>query len=367
VTPRRTEGGLYPSYSKRQHEQRGDAKKYYQRYYRRNKGKIKLRAEKLYRKVRKNPEFLRTKTRRQDPAYASKFRRLPFGGARTIAERSRKEREKKGDPSISFWDPYLGFGSVESFDGSGVSVLDSEGVPYEVDFLDFLDETVFLDDLSVEAFFALVDDRLGDRTATYYRETFTPGDSLDPGEGAQDLGAPSPYAPFLNYPSHDLDTRPPAESLNNIREVDNNPGSAKVIPSGHGFANKEASSVRIAKKMLDILRGLSQDVLKRSHSVDPKLHHEDAGIYTFRVGSQGSTYYEVVVQALGGTSYKISCSCPFWRWQGPEYHAHKGGYLYGIPKGAATKPGQRDPKSEHKSCKHAVACLDLVVSWSKRV
>lgn len=295
VYPRRTEAALYPSFGDRQKEQRGDAKRYYQKYYRKNKSKVKMRANRDYDKKKHQPSFKREKRLRQDPHYEDKFHRLPAGGVRSEAERSQDYRDK-----------------------STKKVAD-----------------------------------------TFYRETFTPGYNMDPGPGARDLGSPSPRSPTNRHPDWEHTDRPPAESMNNIGPVYNNPGSAKVIPSGHGFVNKEAGFKKVAAKYEAILRGCDPQVEKGATSVSPRLAESTPeGFYRFTVAGDTDTY-SVTVQGSEG-DYRVACTCPYWRWQGPEHWAKVGGYLYGDPVGSATKPKVKDPRGSHRLCKHALATLRLV-------
>jgi len=70
--------------------------------------------------------------------------------------------------------------------------------------------------------------------------------------------------------------------------------------------------------------------------------------------------YEVTVEAKGDRSnpdLHLTCSCDYWIYQGPEYHAQNGDYLLGSPRGSAEKPTKRDPDNTHKICKHAYAVL----------
>lgn len=53
----------------------------------------------------------------------------------------------------------------------------------------------------------------------------------------------------------------------------------------------------------------------------------------------------------------LSCDCPFWRWNGPEYHAKSEDYMLGQPFGTAGPPDVRDPDREYFLCKHAYAVL----------
>jgi predicted GNAT family acetyltransferase len=63
----------------------------------------------------------------------------------------------------------------------------------------------------------------------------------------------------------------------------------------------------------------------------------------------------------------ISCSCPFWRWQGPEHWGKKLGYQYGKTRGTASFPEIMDPDHNHSSCKHALAVMDFITKRSYRM
>lgn len=54
---------------------------------------------------------------------------------------------------------------------------------------------------------------------------------------------------------------------------------------------------------------------------------------------------------------RVACSCPAWQWQGPEHHARQEGYLQGRPRGTASAPRERDPRGQHRVCKHVAAVL----------
>jgi hypothetical protein len=68
----------------------------------------------------------------------------------------------------------------------------------------------------------------------------------------------------------------------------------------------------------------------------------------------------VTVKMQGSTQapdYFVSCTCNFFQYSGPEYHAHKNGYLLGKPRGSASDPKKRDPDGINKVCKHLVAVM----------
>ena len=89
---------------------------------------------------------------------------------------------------------------------------------------------------------------------------------------------------------------------------------------------------------------MDHEVFKSKIETEPK---------KFKVGE-----YEVVVDAEGD-DLKVSCTCKYWIYQGPEYHAKKNKYLYGTNEGSATKPEKKDPNNTHKVCKHIYAVLEI--------
>jgi len=53
----------------------------------------------------------------------------------------------------------------------------------------------------------------------------------------------------------------------------------------------------------------------------------------------------------------MSCNCPFWRYNGPEFHASENSFMLGQPYGTASPPNIRDPDRKYWLCKHAAAAL----------
>lgn len=55
------------------------------------------------------------------------------------------------------------------------------------------------------------------------------------------------------------------------------------------------------------------------------------------------------------TRVHVSCSCPFWKYWGPDYNAKNLEYLEGKPKSNGGAPNDRDPGRQNKICKHVYA------------
>lgn len=158
----------------------------------------------------------------------------------------------------------------------------------------------------------------------------------------------------------------PGQTLD-LTEVTDNPGSAKVIPEGRGFVNRQAY------KIADIEKLCGEDLQRTSREVKAKLKRVDSktSSWTFEVsGSKGP--YQVKVKALPKrvdvkdprkVDLLVSCSCPFWQWQGPEHWAAQNSYLLGRPRGTASKPVVKDPNKQHGACKHVLAALQMVKGY----
>lgn len=136
-------------------------------------------------------------------------------------------------------------------------------------------------------------------------------------------------------------------------------GSGKVIPD----------HLKMATTLADIESGTASDVRARARGVKVHLAKADPkrGIWTFRADGSAGRSYTVKVQAVakgntkdvGKLHLRVSCDCDFFRYQGPEHHAKADGYLYGKPRGTAAIAHEKDPKGNHKACKHALAALTL--------
>ena len=162
------------------------------------------------------------------------------------------------------------------------------------------------------------------------------------------------------------------------------PASSKVIPDQMKqtlqdnltyvrAARKYGSTQRVAARISEIMGNCGPEIVQRSGSIQfrrkrilPKhkmLIYEVQGSVDGR--PDGKTYTVRIkglpkgnAKALAKMPVKVSCSCPYFRWQGPEHWAKVNGYLYGRPVGTASKPVIKDPKGKHWVCKHVYAILN---------
>lgn len=85
-------------------------------------------------------------------------------------------------------------------------------------------------------------------------------------------------------------------------------------------------------------------------------------VFTFSVtGSKTPRTVQAFLSEIDQVA--LSCNCPFWRWNGPEFHAKSEDYMLGQPYGTASPPNVRDPDREYFLCKHAYAVLKRLDSF----
>lgn len=135
---------------------------------------------------------------------------------------------------------------------------------------------------------------------------------------------------------------------------------------------------RFSVTMDDIDSKVSKEIINKSLSCSVRLKRSmpKNNRYIFEVTSRGGSGPHVVtvkaeaknknMKSLEKADLYLSCSCPFWIYYGPEYHARRGGYLEGKPKGTATPPRIRDPKGTNLVCKHVYAVFNVIDNYEYR-
>lgn len=128
---------------------------------------------------------------------------------------------------------------------------------------------------------------------------------------------------------------------------------------------------RTAARITEIRDGCGPDLRARSEGLKFRLARVDARNAMWLFDVQGSKQaYRVRLKAkrkgnvkdLNKVHVAVSCSCPFWQWQGPEHWAKNGDYLYGRPRGTASTPMIKDPSGQHRACKHVLAIFQHVLA-----
>ena len=115
----------------------------------------------------------------------------------------------------------------------------------------------------------------------------------------------------------------------------------------------------------EVTDGLEGAIKQRAGQVNitDKKYNPRLKLWTLKVTSGGPTY-TIKIRApdaeskfLRGDTFwnadiEVSCSCPYWRWNGPEYHGEQNNYQKGNPRGTATPPDIQDPERDSFICKH---------------
>lgn len=303
---------------RRQRKQMSKSKQYARQYYRRHKGRLLSKARRRYRTLKNNSRF--KQYRKKLRKFPARFQRRP-GGYTEPKDRVKEWREKNRKEA------------------------------------DFYMSRVSPADLS--------------QTWQRKNDKGTPDGPNQHSEVPD--GGTTWVTPGANQREHKTPAHAPQDYV-----VDNNPGSAKVIPEGHGFvnrmANRVASRFLVATKIAEIETKTSPDILKKSKGLGITLARVDAAnrIWLFDVKGSEPKPYRVRIRAvepqgnvkrMDKVDVQISCSCPFWRWQGPEHWAKQNDYLYGKPVGTAAKPSVKDPENRHWMCKHVAAVLAKVKTY----
>ena len=228
-------------------------------------------------------------------------------------------------------------------------------------------------------------------TFTYDQDQPVPADAqtTQPAPGA-DYRAEGPKT-YSKTPSDDGGGVPPGNPGFISPDQDQmDPSSAKVIPDSmketlreqQTYMQASASRVaarhrqarsKVAVRMSEILGGTSPKILGKAGTVElrPKMSRPKQGLWTFVASGSKGEEYTVRLKALrkGRTldvqklDLQVSCSCPFWQWQGPEHWGKTQGYLYGKPRGTAARPGVKDPSGANWVCKHVAAALELAKKY----
>jgi hypothetical protein len=341
----------------RQHKQHGPARAEARKYYRLHRNEQKLHSKQRYKKVRNNPTFKRKQLMRHLHPERAKRIQASVDIAFLIGKSLDLGTLHKVSP----------MSGLVTFTREVEDRIELQSLPLDL----FLDSVVFLSDADIDKAFELFDTTFDQESSIKVAEMFYEKRPPDmPKEQYYDRGGNQ-----LRWKEHD-----PSESSDRGQEVYDNPGSGKVIPKNKDFVNNTdikgppyEEYQKNAALIADILSRCNQKLHDNSKDMQTKLIRVDAknNLWLFNVVGKTGTY-RVRVKTLPKGNIKspnkvdilASCSCPYWRWQGPEHWAKQEGYLYGKPVGTASKPVIKDPSSEHHACKHVIAVLQKVLSYS---
>lgn len=173
-------------------------------------------------------------------------------------------------------------------------------------------------------------------------------------------------APYVLGPKDD---NIPATPLNSLTPVEQSGGSSKVIPWNADVTHNQDFSVRKADTISMIRRRTDNKTKQRAKDRPARITGYDSkrNLWFFQSGKYFQRLRAIPKPGSKATNVTqmdvlVSCSCPAWRWQGPEHWSKEHNYLYNRnrTRGTAEFPEIRDPKFRHAVCKHMIAVFDLV-------
>jgi hypothetical protein len=130
--------------------------------------------------------------------------------------------------------------------------------------------------------------------------------------------------------------------------------------------------VRTAARMNELLSGLNPKTQERAAQCSITVKRVDTAnlrwIFAVNCGNGAKVVRlkgrrEGNIVKLSKMDLNVSCSCPGWRWLGPEFHSKGEGYLDGKPVGTASTPDIKDPQRHNRVCKHVTAVLSHIRGW----
>lgn len=141
-----------------------------------------------------------------------------------------------------------------------------------------------------------------------------------------------------------------------------------VRKSSDSRLSQRVAMVKVAIKYEDLERkapGVVKDRAKPC-SVSLNSYNNLTRVYLFFVNCGNGVH--LVRAGISDLDHVIlTCSCKFWRWNGPEHHAKRNKYLLGLPHGTATPPRVRDPENKYWLCKHSYAVLKKLESFMVQI
>lgn len=167
----------------------------------------------------------------------------------------------------------------------------------------------------------------------------------------------------------------PGNRVPNRQLDDVPPASSRVIPDSMKETLQQEYMKSASATVPQILSNCGPEVTGRSRDIKYKRKRlSPSGMSTWIAQSVTDPGKQYIIKVkpirkdkrrkiVSKMPVRVSCSCPFWRWQGPEHWGKVNDYLYGKPRGTASFPIVRDPKSKHWACKHVIAVLQLVKNY----
>ncbi len=158
----------------------------------------------------------------------------------------------------------------------------------------------------------------------------------------------------------------------NAREQAEFVAGVYLVELAHELRIAPGKRILVATKPDEVITGLNPQFAQRAKTCGVTLKRADIGnlrwIFSVDCGNGPKVVRLKAFRAknivrLGKMDVDLSCSCPAWRWLGPEHHAQREEYLDGSPRGTASTPVIRDPTGINRVCKHVAAVLSFARAW----
>ena len=150
----------------------------------------------------------------------------------------------------------------------------------------------------------------------------------------------------------------------------------KVLVGGHEdhrgqvYLSVRQAAVKTADTLPQLLSRCEPIIIQRSQAVSlsPAGFSPLKGIWKWKAAGSKGTYTVTIrgvrkgnIKSLQKAPVLVNCTCPYFRWWGPEHWAKADKYQYKTrsvkPQGTATFPVMRDPNHVKPVCKHLVAAM----------
>jgi hypothetical protein len=185
--------------------------------------------------------------------------------------------------------------------------------------------------------------------------------TMNPTDGSGKVMPMSWYTQSVNNTQAIPDGRQDRYERNNNFQVKQ--ATAEFIHELTHPGERAEFGTRTAMTVGEILKRCDKKIKERAKKRIPKLSRIDTKNWIWHWKSGEHTVRVQAFKRGNATNFpklnlRVSCSCPFWRWWGPEHWGTKSDYQKGKLQGTAAYPKIRDPARWRPVCKHAYAVLE---------
>lgn len=147
---------------------------------------------------------------------------------------------------------------------------------------------------------------------------------------------------------------------------------ASQLATAHRLVLPTDGTFRVATRVTQVEQGLNPEVVEKGNACSVTLARADIQnlSWQFSVNCGNGPKIVRMKARRPGRAVKLTlmdveftCSCPAWRWLGPEHHAKREEYLKGDPRGTASVPRIKDPEGINRVCKHVFAVIRTIRKW----